>query len=205
MKKLIMVALAIFAIAGISTTASAVVLPPGGFIFSTGAASPGGALVASLIDVPFTGVDFFDTVFFTGTLSQFVRLNLTGLVFEYKFTNDPGSTDEIGRLSTTNYTGFSSDVDASGPGTIPFFMVRSGSGSTVSFDFPFGGVDQGDTTGLLWIQTDSEFFGPGSTVLLDGGRASVHTFGPAIPEPSSLLLFGAGMLGLASLKMKKAA
>lgn len=201
MKKLLIATLMLGLIFGLTATAKAVVLAPGGAALATGAASPGGTLLTSILGAPFTGVDAGGTVYFTGTLSQWVRQNATGMLFEYQFSNSSGSI--INRLSATNFTGFYTDVDVvAGAASM---MTRSDA-STVAFAPPWlsPGVGPGETSPLFWIQTDALYYGPGGVVVQDGGNARISCYGPAVPEPGSMLLLGMGVLGLAGLRKRMA-
>lgn len=208
MKKLLMLAVAVLFVFGLSINANAVVLNPGDTDFPEGLDLPDGELLASLIDVPFTGTDAFGGVYFTGTLSQWVYENEAGILFAYQFYNDSDSLDPISRLSTTAFTDYLTDVDAQDESVFPLYISRSGSGSTISFDWAniegLTTVGPDETSALLWIQTDARYYGRGSTVLIDGGRAAVATYAPAVPEPATMSLLGMGILGLFGLRRKRA-
>jgi hypothetical protein len=194
MKKLILIAL--FSLMMVST-AFAIPLAPGASVVPTGVASPGTTLLATITS-SFSGTDINNVVWFTGTLTQWVRSSATGLVFEYQFTNDSTSRNTIKSLATTDFTNWTTNVNSTGlvanSGAVPSTISRDSSGSTVSAGIY--NLIQGGTSQLLWIQTNAWYYTLGSTSLLDGGTASVRTYAPTIPEPGSFALLGMGLLGM---------
>lgn len=202
MKKILVAVLFVLCVLGISTSAMAIVLPPSN-VFSEGNLAPiTTSPILEIINAPFTGIDAEANVFFTGTLTQRVYREEAGLLFTYEFTNASTSVDPIQSLSTQNFTGFTTDVDVEY--SEDTLLKRSLSGSTITFFAPGDGVLQGETTPLLWIQTNAKSYKWGSTQLQDGGNDRVRTYAPATPEPSTMVLLGMGILGLFGLGRKKA-
>lgn len=203
MKKLLITALMGLFLLGVTSTAKAIVLAPGGGpIGPTGAAVPLGGFVTTI-----TQPIAYDNI--AGSVTQNVYLNGAGYLFEYQFTNfpSPASINAIWRMTATNYSGFTTDVDAqAGTGVMPIWLDRSLAGDSVGFQFfAFGGgsgIVPGSTSAKLWIQTNAQYYGLGTANFINGGVTSVPMFGPAIPEPASMMLLGFGVLGLFGLKRK---
>lgn len=207
MKRLIIAALVSLFLVGVTGTAKAVVLAPGGFDSPTGVEPDWGAFITS-ISVPIA----YDSIL--GEVYQEVHLNGTGYLFGYQFENfeSPDSLNAIWRMTAANFAGFYTDVDAfTEDGEImPIWLDRSFVGDSIGFQFltfgpegPIGGVNPGDISAILWIQTDAKFYGLGSAHFINGGTEDVVLYGPVIPEPATMSLLGFGVLGLFGLRRKK--
>jgi len=213
----------------LSPVAQAALLAPGGTVPLTGDAlaaqyfadSTAGPILKDTGTVAFTGKDAGGNVVYSGKVRQVVYLAAIGnlacpaggcLDFYYQFSNDGTSTDSIARMSTANYKGFVTDVGTAapfdllaGPGTVPTIdITRSGTGSTIGFDYGVVGVGPGDTALTVGILTNAHFLTSGSTQFLNDGTATVGTWAPtAVPEPGSIVFFGTSLLGLTALFRKR--
>jgi hypothetical protein len=129
------------------------------------------------------------------------------LDFVYQVSNSASSTDSVGRVTARSFTGFSTDVGFTAVGsTLPGGLFVNGtvapalvdrlSSGTVGFSFNF--FPPGETSTVLMIQTNATHFAPGKTNIIDGSVATVDSFEPTgrtvTPEPSSVVLFGTGLL-----------
>ena len=210
MKKLLIVAIAILFVGGISSTAKAVSLVPGGDVTPAGTFTlPSDAgVLASITAVPVSGEDINNKVKFTGTLSETVYSDSTGTLFEYTFSNT-GKTGDIREMSITGFAGFTTDVDATLAGVSPSSIERSSigddGGDVMDFYFKPISVTAGLSSDTLWIQTNAQSYTLNSTQLQDGGNSRTSTYGPATPEPATMLMFGMGALGLVGLRKRKVA
>lgn len=194
MKKTMIVLLVCFCVVAFATTAKAIPLGVGGTVYSTGVEVPTGTLVASVIDAPFTA----NTNMFSGLLNQWVYENELGMLFVYRVSNNSGSIDPLDRVTSIDFTGFATDVDAGVSGV----RIRRNTPSTIGFDIP---IAQGSTSPLFWIQTNAHQYKVGTTNIIDGGIASVSTFAPTVPEPGTMFLLGSlatGLFGFAGLRKR---
>ena len=129
------------------------------------------------------------------------------LDFVYQVSNSTSSTDAVGRVTAISFTGFGTDVGFTAAGaSLPGGLFVNGSVApelvdrvspgTVGFSFNF--FPPGETSTVLVIQTNASVFAPGKTNIIDGSVASVDTLEPTgravTPEPSSVVLFGTGLL-----------
>lgn len=141
-----------------------------------------------------TGVIAFTTSqYVSGTLEQEVYKESNGMLdFYYLVTNNASSVDSIGRLTTNNFTGFTTDVSyLTTGGTAPNDSDRSGAGDTVGFDFHgVNGNTLAPGTSSAWIEISTNatsFNFLGTSNVIDGSVKSVDTYSPtAVPEPSTL-------------------
>lgn len=141
--------------------------------------------------------------FFHGTFDTAVRLNsVTGFLdFYFRVSNDSTSVDPITRLTAIDFgtvvisdANFRSDL---GPGTPPVEATRSASGSVVGFNFDPAGLAPGATSSWMYVSTDASVYYHGSTSLINGDIASLHSYSPVstpVPEPFTMGLTGSALI-----------
>lgn len=214
--------LALTVIAGaLSSTSNAVnvITGPGDNILpgtSSGSlgALTGGTLLASLTSA-------FSTASWAGTLHTSVIKETSGtLSFLYQIQVTSG-TDFLTRMTTVDFTGFTTDVDyfsdgftgfgyAVPVGTDPFpHTADRHTSNVIGFDFSNGandpGLVAGQTTNVMYIRTDATNYTKGSTSMIDGFVATVDSFQPtaAVPGPAALIPFGIGFAASLARRRQK--
>lgn len=207
MKKNSIVMLSVLFLAVVTTNAHAFLLNPGDTVNVTNDAVPAGTLLASQ-DLPFSSSNF------SGLSHQSVYSNDTGMLFVYSFDNNANSTDPITRMTTTDFTSWTTWADASLVGDTTYSVDRTGSGGSIGFGFKNGdpqignldpGVQAGNTSSVMWIQTNAPAYKIGALSFIDGDVSHIEGYAPAnaVPEPLSLSLLGSGLLGLIRVRREK--
>jgi hypothetical protein len=204
----------------LSMAASAATLAPGSSVSPVPDLCGGTACLTFTVlqdtgKINFSLLDVFGNVKDTGDVVEHVDQGSDGfLYFIYGFEVTSGN---VGRISVTDYTGFSTDVGTlkaycltpeycpNTGNTAPVSAGRSADGSSVYFDFGPLGVTAGNMAYDLVIRTNAQNWQPGSIALQDGGNGTVVGFSPAVPEPASMALFGSGLLGIAGVLRRKRA
>jgi len=156
----------------------------------------------------FTGLDVFNNVVFEGYLfSNVIQQGNGNLVFGYILGNKSESKDSLGRLSITDFSGFTTSVAQGTPWNPPYVPVdlatRSSNGRVVSFDW-LTGVQPGVEARFVYVFTDAKHYTDGSASVIDGGIANVATYAPAaVPEPTSIAALGLGAAALIRRRRQK--
>ncbi len=206
MKKFLIAALMCVMVLGMTSTAKAVVLAPGASIGAVSQTIASYAPSTSLV-ISNLGQSWSHSLI-SGTLNTWVyRDNSDGnLIFAYQVFNGAGSDNGLSALTATSFAKFSTYVayQSTGGGISPITFDRSsGTGSTVGFRFGFEAIPAGSNSDILWVKTNTAYYGAGETSIINGGAVNVPTFGPTVPEPATLSLLGLGILGLLGFRKRK--
>lgn len=162
----------------------------------------------------------FDAAVYSDPLNTFCAGCLD---FVYQVNNSAGSTDDVGRVTAFNFTGFAVDAGFSTAGepadggiafpvgTIPVGLVDRNTSDVVGFQFsssPSSAIPPGSSSTVLVIETNTTSFKAGIASVIDGGGTNALAFEPSndqalTPEPASMVLFGTGILGLIFVTRKQ--
>lgn len=169
--------------------------------------------------IRFDAADAQNVIRYSGVLRTAVYQNAGNtLDFYYQFSNSGGSADSVGRLTMTNFAGFTTDVgyrsdnwDGSGQflaGTQDALSAdRSADGGVIAFGFGPGSakVNPGDISATLVVRTNAYAYTAGSVTTQNGAVFTTASFAPTtgVPEPGTYVMIGAGLIALAALRRRQ--
>lgn len=125
------------------------------------------------------------------------------LDFVYQFADSGPDLNE--RLTAYNFTGFAVDGGyVAGSGVAPSTVSLSTAGSVVGFQYIPTNLLAGQMTDLLVVETNAKTYVPGTYTVQDGSTVTTLAYAPALasPEPASVALIGAGLLGFSLIRRR---
>lgn len=201
-------AVAVAASALLTVAAPATLLNPSTSVALSGSHGPLGATLLASTNASFAGANSaFSGNLVSSVYSGDLANPLGGLTFAYLLSNNSDSTHAIGELNLSSFGLFQTSVGYTNVGVLPLYATRVGS-SLIEFALkdspppPFGNFQDnllpGQTTALLLIHTDAQYFDVGVANIINSTVATTTTFVPAIavPEPTTISL---GLLSLVAL------
>jgi len=151
-----------------------------------------------------------------------VRLPSGTLDFVYQVDNHAASSDGMGRFTVSNFgtgplgsfgpfildTGYVAGTGTVGLNTQPIpdtvDRLNSAHGNVVGWNFPLLGVAPGASSAVLVVATDATRYTTGKVAAIDGSSVNLAGYQPiAVPEPSSMVLVGLGVLGLTGYGLRR--
>jgi hypothetical protein len=138
----------------------------------------------------------------TGTYREFVSSGrpgspFTGLSFEYQITVAATSEEAVPRFTADGFAGWLTNVTFAPLGTVKTSEAdRSANGDVMGFTLEMGGVQPGQTSMWMIVDTNAPSFTPNLVFMMLPSHAegfSGAAVGPAAPEPGTLTLALVGL------------
>ena len=193
----------------LAAVASPVAMTAGGTVaplsFNAALGSPL-ATVNQSISAPTVSANYTESVY--ADQSNLFCAGCLDFVINLTATNASGSNDNIERVTTSSFAGFSVIAGYTGTGAAPATVGLDPAGKVVSFNYTNGSTLAPNTsTATLMIETNAKQFTTGYVSIQDGTTAYGNGYAPsaATPEPMSMSLLGAGLAGFGLLGLRRRA
>ncbi|HXK24241.1 MAG TPA: PEP-CTERM sorting domain-containing protein [Myxococcota bacterium] len=190
-------------------------IAPGGTVAAAVVPNPTGSILADTGLISFS----FGSPVSSGTIREIVYADTSnpfGSGFLSFVFQAHVATGDLTRVTGSSFAIVGTDVGINVPlapfitsGTAqPATISRSaGAGDVIGFNFVPGLVPDAsitDTSFEMIIRTNATAFHPGSIGVIDGGGQTLQGFAATVvPEPSTILLLGGGLAGLATKRSRR--
>ena len=187
-----------------TTPALATIITPGGTVVPSTLSNTGLTVISPVISGTISP-GTFTANYQTGVASDTNNIFCSGCL-DFLYVVASSGPGVIERVTMFDFDSFLTNVgyfQLSAGDVKPVEADRTLTGGVIGFNFDTAGLTTGQTSSVFVIQTNATAYKSGLFSIQDGSAGTGAAYQPtATPEPASLFLLGAGLIGLGSVRRK---